>query len=189
MAPKGKVHWELDEKSHHLGFRGGDKIRAQSADPSAIDSDTDTSTMNQQRAAHQRAGGILKKAREEEKLKNTRKDRPVLKNLSFTDHPSKHRHFRYNSGLSPESVYKNFPGEIQLPRYTSTLDWEITGGPDMPTTYARIPTLSEIQNLQKRVWHLENRILQREDYCRICDQTFAYGTPDVCDTSTLIVAV
>lgn len=97
------------------------------------------------------------------------------------------KHSRHNSGLSPESVYQSAPGEIQHPHYPSTLDWEITGGPYMPMVYARVPTLSEIRILQRRVWRLENYILQREDYCRVCDQTFAYGASDVCDTSALIL--
>lgn len=136
-----------------------------------------------------RADGILKKTREDEKSGHIREGHQIPTNPTSADELSKDRHFRYNSGLSPESVYKKTSSRgIQLPRYISTLDWEITGGPDMPTVYARVPTLSEIRILQRRVWRLENWVLQREDYCRVCDQTFAYGAPDVRDTLAFIVA-
>lgn len=158
-------------------------------EPLSLDSDTDISTMNKQRAARERADAILKNAREEEQIESMRRERQVPPNSSSAGGLSQNQHFRHNSRLDPESVYKSPTGEIQLPRYESTLDWEINGGPDMPTVYARVPTLSEIQMLQRRVWHLENQILQREDYCRVCDEAFVHGTSDVCDTSALVLTI
>lgn len=155
----------------------------------ALDSDTDTSTTSRQRVAQVRADGKLKKVGKHEKSAHTREGHQILTNPTSTDELSKDGHFRYRSGLSPESVYKTSSGGIQLPRYTSTLDWEITGGPDMPTVYARVPTLSEIRMLQRRVWRLENWVLQREDYCRVCDKTFTYGASDVRDTPVIVVAI
>ena len=192
--PGRNIHRKLGEQSQQLGGGGGGgghKLNEQNVqtNPLVPDSDTDTSNKNQQRASYERVDRFLKKTEEEEKLHNEKKGRQVPTDPSSTDDLSKDRHIRYNSGLSPESVYKNSNGEIQLPHYTSTLDWEITSGPDMPTIYARVPTLSEIRILQRRVWRLENWVLQREDYCRVCDQTFVYGASDVCDTLAFKVAI
>lgn len=88
-----------------------------------------------------------------------------------------------SSRLEPESVYKNLNGEIQLPQF------EITGGPDMPTVYARVPTLSEIQVLQERLRHLENQILLREDSCRVCDKVFRRGSSNVRAPVTAAISI
>ena len=193
--PEGKSHGQLDEQFRHLGGRVGDNLNSQNVqvDPLALDSDSDsdsdTSTTDQQRAAREREDEILKKAREEENLGNINKKREASTNPSSADDLSKDEHFQRNSGLSPKSVYSNSTTEIQLPYYKSMLDWKITGGPDMPTVYARVPTLSEMQTLRKRAWHLENQILQREVCCRVCDQTFVYGGSDVCNTSALMLRI
>ena len=185
------IHPELGEPSQQTGGHDGDKPNLQNVQMNllALDSDTDTSTTNRRRAAQVRADGNLKKAGEDEKTGHIREGRQILTNPTSADELLKDGHFRSNSGLSPDSVYKKTSSRgIQLPRYMSTLDYEITGGPDMPTVYAQVPTLSEIRILQRRVWRLENWVLQREDYCRVCDETFAYGAPDVRDTLAFIVA-
>lgn len=92
---------------------------------------------------------------------------------------------RQRSSLEPESVYNNHTGEILLPRYGSSLEQEITGGPDMPTVYARVLTLSEIRDLEKRTRHLEKQVLQREEICHVCDLAFVHGSSDVSSTSAL----
>lgn len=191
MVPERKIHRALDEPSRQPGGHVGDKLKDQNVQmsPLALGSNTDTSITSSQRAAKVRADGILKKAGGDHKLANLKEGPPIPTNSSSADDLLKGRHFRYNFRLSPESVYNNSPGEIQIPHYTSMLDWEITGGPNMPTIYARVPTLSEIRILQRRLWRLENWVLQREDYCRVCDQTFAYGAPDVSDTPAFMVVI
>lgn len=49
----------------------------------------------------------------------------------------------------------------------------------MPSLYARVLTLSEIERLQTSHRRAENELLQREGNCRICDATFRPGHSDV----------
>ena len=53
----------------------------------------------------------------------------------------------------------------------------IQGGPAMPRFRVRVLTSDEIDNLQGRVWDLENQILRREERCRVCDARFPYDNP------------
>ena len=86
---------------------------------------------------------------------------------------------KLRSRLCPESIYGDDSGEITVPRYGPSLEQEIRGGLDMPSTYARVLTLSEIEQLQKDQRRAENELLQREASCRICDATFRPGVSDV----------
>lgn len=81
--------------------------------------------------------------------------------------------------LSLESIYGSDSGPITIPTYGPSLEPEIRGGLDLPSTYARVLTLSEIEQLQKSQRRAENELLQREASCRICDATFTPGHSDV----------
>lgn len=175
-------------RSPHLGGRNDENLDTHNLqiDPLALAPNTDTDIINKQKAALERANRIMKQAREEEQLERMKREGQNPPNSScgggLTQNKLSNIEVGHSSRLQPISVYKKHDGEMQLPRYESTLDWEVTGGPDMPTVYARVPTLSEIQSLQRRAWHLENQILQREDSCRVCDKGFVYGSSDVCHT-------
>jgi hypothetical protein len=136
----------------------------------------DEGTQNEQDAALERANRILKAAKKQEQVNKMKRKQKVPPNQSTG------AGLLPKSRLEPESVYKIANGKIPLSRYKSPLDWELFGGPDMPTVYARVPTLAEIRKLQTRVWHLENQILQREELCRVCDKAFIPGSSEVCDT-------
>ena len=92
-----------------------------------------------------------------------------------------------DSRLTPESIYGNDSGEITVPKYGPGLEQEIRGGLDLPSTYARVLTLSEIEQLQKAQRSAENELLQREASCRICDTQFRPGVSNVriCNALTL----
>lgn len=81
--------------------------------------------------------------------------------------------------LGPESIYGKDSGEIRVPKYGPSLEPEIRGGLDLPSTYARVLTLSEINRLQINQQRAENELLQREASCRICDAKFSPGVSDV----------
>ena len=88
--------------------------------------------------------------------------------------------------LQAESVYGN-PGEkIVVLQYGSSLEPEISGGPDTPSLYARVLTISETNTLQQRVRHLENEILQRERTCRVCGIAFQHDSSHVCTPFLLV---
>jgi len=80
----------------------------------------------------------------------------------------------------PQSVYKTSLGTLQLPRYGPSLEPEIRGGHGIPSINPKILTLSEIEDLQRRLRLRENELLQREEYCRVCDETFRHGSSEVC---------
>jgi hypothetical protein len=148
-------------------------------------------TLKRQNAALKSANRNLKEAREQEQKERMEREHQFLPISSSSGGgllPKKlsDNEVRQRSRLEPESVYNNHSGEILLPRYGSSLDQEITGGPDMPTVFARVPTLSEIRALENRTRHLEKQILQREEICHVCDLAFVHGTSDVISPSVLI---
>ena len=57
---------------------------------------------------------------------------------------------------------------------------EIQGGPDVPTIFPRVTTQSEIRDLQERLMMRENELLGAEESCRVCGETFEYGSFEVC---------
>lgn len=175
-------------RSPHLSGRNDDNTDTHKLqkDSPGLASNTDMNVINKQKDALEKANRTMKQAREEEQSERMKREGQNPPNSScgsgLTQNKISGRGVGHSSRLEPISVYKKHDGEMQLPRYESTLDWEVTGGPDMPTVYARVPTLSEIQLLQRRAWHLENQILQREHLCRVCDKAFAYGSSDVWHT-------
>ena len=142
----------------------------------ALASEREVNPVNQQRAPGERANRILEQLGGTDQIERTRGERQVPPNSSATGDSSQNEIYdtglRHNPRLEPVSVYKSLCEETKLLRHESNLDWEITGGSDMPTVYARVPTLSEVQALQRRTWHLENEILLREKSCRICNKAF-----------------
>ncbi|KZF26073.1 hypothetical protein L228DRAFT_4400 [Xylona heveae TC161] len=66
---------------------------------------------------------------------------------------------------------------MSIPKYASSMERTITGGPRLPTLYARLPTASEIVQLERRLVRAENELLQREESCRVCDKTTPHGAP------------
>lgn len=80
----------------------------------------------------------------------------------------------------PKSVYKTRSGSIYSPRHEPSLKPEIRGRHGIPLFNPRILTLSEIEELQRQLRLRENELLQREEYCRVCDKTFRHGSSEVC---------
>ncbi len=88
----------------------------------------------------------------------------------------RNQEIRTESRFAPESIYgSGAPGEIAVPKYGPSLEQELRGGRDTPSTYARVLTLTEIERLQRDLRRAENELLQREFACRVCDETFRPG--------------
>lgn len=85
-----------------------------------------------------------------------------------------------DSRLTPESIYGIKPGEINIPKFGPPAEQILLSGLDLPTNYPRIPTLSEYNAVQKSLQTVENELLQREEYCRVCNAKFQHGYKAVC---------
>jgi hypothetical protein len=92
---------------------------------------------------------------------------------------------RQAASLQPERVYRD-SSIIGIPKYGAPVEEVILGGNFMPKTYARILTAVEVEELRARVLRLENEILLREEFCRVCDSVFVYGTDEVTALPTFI---
>lgn len=71
-------------------------------------------------------------------------------------------------------------------QYGSSLEPEISGGPDTPSLYPSVLTISETNILRQRVRHLENEILQRERTCQVCGIAFQHDSSHVCTPFLLV---
>ncbi|KAI9834402.1 MAG: hypothetical protein M1819_003013 [Sarea resinae] len=68
---------------------------------------------------------------------------------------------------------------IGVPTYRENIGEEVGGGPDMPSIFPRVTTIAELDKLQNRAKLLENEILRRESFCRLCYKVFPYDKDDV----------
>lgn len=75
----------------------------------------------------------------------------------------------------PETVYGGLDEDITLPRWGPSREHQIRGGSDLPSLITRVPTVSEIERDQRYINLLENELLQREEFCRVCRQTFRHA--------------
>lgn len=98
----------------------------------------------------------------------------------FVSDPLNDLHAREGPRLGGESVYGNPGDKIKLPQHGPSVESEILGGPDTPSLYARVFTISEINALLDSVRSMENEILQREKTCRVCSITFPHEYSRVC---------
>ena len=83
----------------------------------------------------------------------------------------------------PETVYGGLDDDIALPRWGPSREHQIRGGSDLPSLITRVPTVSEIEQDQRYRNVLENELLQREEFCRVCRQTFRHGDTAAVGTS------
>ena len=86
----------------------------------------------------------------------------------------KHVH-RETSGQMP-----HLEGFAKGRREEPQLGSEIRGGPDVPTILPRVVTQSEILELKQQLRLREMELLKSEEFCRVCDETFEYGSSEVC---------
>ena len=75
----------------------------------------------------------------------------------------------------PETVYGGLDDDIALPRWGPSREHQIRGGSDFPSLITRVPTVSEIERDQRYRNLIENELLHRETFCRVCRQTFRHG--------------
>ncbi|KAI9791451.1 MAG: hypothetical protein M1833_001528, partial [Piccolia ochrophora] len=76
--------------------------------------------------------------------------------------------------LFPKSVYDQPMSEMQLQTPIPSYEPEIRGGVDFPSLYARVLTISEVENLQRELRRCQNELLGREEYCRVCKRAFEF---------------
>ncbi|KAI9815952.1 MAG: hypothetical protein M1827_001944 [Pycnora praestabilis] len=75
-----------------------------------------------------------------------------------------------------QRVFDEIPG---IPKYSPSSGRGIDGGPDFPATWARVLTASQIQDLKLALSQAENELMKKEEYCRVCRETFAYGSSEI----------
>ena len=74
-----------------------------------------------------------------------------------------------------ETVYGGLDDDIKLPRWGPSREHQIRAGDDLPSLITRVPTVSEIELDQRYRNLIENELLQREEFCRVCKMTFRHG--------------
>ena len=80
-------------------------------------------------------------------------------------------------------MYGGLDDDIVLPRWGPSREDQVRGGSDLPSLITRVPTVSEIEKDQRYRNLIENELLQREEFCRVCRQTFRHGDTTAVGTS------
>ena len=71
-------------------------------------------------------------------------------------------------------------GFVEGTRKEAQLDSEVHDGPNSPLVFPRVLTQSQVRDLQIRLISRENELLRCEEFCRVCGETFKYGSSEVC---------
>ncbi len=162
--PEEHIHREIPQRTPHLAGLMTPMFETQGRQQPRLQQE-------RQELAEEQTGHITRGESSEAPVHKAQRER-LVQQSQYTESGQR-------SGIVPESAYKNSPRAVQFPRYTPRLEPRIRGGSGFPPLYPRVLTISETEDLQRRLRLQENELLQREEYCRVCDKTFRHGSSEV----------